>query len=166
MNNLDIKKTIYVNLSASALGVAGIDTEATISCEYDYFYKLPEACEQDFGATIKLLNIRVNDEPMKGWFQDEVYDVLLEYINGELSYELMLKMEDGTVVDLPIEDDEPKTVTSNHIQDFESSMATLEVYQCGCGYHMGFDTSYLEFVEAVVSAECPSCKNIIQTEEI
>lgn len=59
-----------------------------------------------------------------------------------------------------------KSVTSNHIQDIETDKASLEVYECGCGYHMGFDASFLEQVEPVVTAECPSCKNLIQTIDI
>lgn len=165
MYNLD--KTIYVNLAASILNTSSISNDATISCKFHYLYLETDEHEQDLGAITKVLDIRVNNEPMKGWVQDEIYDDLLAYVNSELDFELMEKIEDGSEVDLPIDDDEePKTVTSNHIQDIETDTASLEVYQCGCGYHMGFDISYLEQVESVVSAECPSCKNIIQTRDI
>jgi len=61
---------------------------------------------------------------------------------------------------------EPKLWSSNHVQDIETDKASFEVYECTCGYHMGFDASYLDQVDGNISAECPSCHNTIHTRTI
>ena len=37
-----------------------------------------------------------------------------------------------------------------------NDVVTLEVYECDCGYHAGFDSSYLEQV-GDIKFLCPSC---------
>lgn len=37
--------------------------------------------------------------------------------------------------------------------------ASLEVYQCECGYHFGVDSTFLEQV-GTIETKCPSCKTI------
>lgn len=38
--------------------------------------------------------------------------------------------------------------------------ASLEVYECECGFHIGIDSSYLEQV-AAVTFRCPSCNELM-----
>ena len=51
------------------------------------------------------------------------------------------------------------------LNDVETDQYVLEVVECDCGYHMGFDSSYIDQV-AWITAECPSCHAIIETSEI
>ena len=45
----------------------------------------------------------------------------------------------------------------------EVSGTMLEVYMCDyCGFHVGFDSSYLEQVDEI-QFECPSCGEVIDT---
>ena len=41
-------------------------------------------------------------------------------------------------------------------------VATLEVFKCGCGFHIGLDASYLLQVGSL-SIECPSCMTTLNT---
>lgn len=38
----------------------------------------------------------------------------------------------------------------------------IDVVECACGYHMGFDSSYLLQVDEI-RAECPSCGRMIDS---
>jgi len=44
-----------------------------------------------------------------------------------------------------------------YIEDVESEKFTLEVYECECGMHFGFDITYLVQVSSI-SGICQSCK--------
>jgi len=44
-----------------------------------------------------------------------------------------------------------------NIDDIETETYSLEVYECECGLHTGFDTTFLEQVGSIEGI-CPSCK--------
>jgi len=52
---------------------------------------------------------------------------------------------------------------TKYLQDVETEKVSLEVYECGCGFHMGIDATYLDQV-GPVTIKCPSCKEQIQIE--
>jgi len=53
--------------------------------------------------------------------------------------------------------------SSNYIESVSSSKVSLEIYECDCGYHASFDTSYLERVDKHASQKCVSCHKTIHT---
>ena len=48
-----------------------------------------------------------------------------------------------------------------YINDVETEKCSLEVYECSCGFHIGFDTSYLDQV-GCIEGHCPSCNQSYQ----
>ena len=44
------------------------------------------------------------------------------------------------------------------LKSIETDQYSLQVYECGCGFHIGIDASYLDQVGNVIST-CPSCNN-------
>lgn len=52
-----------------------------------------------------------------------------------------------------------------YVESLQGDIATIDVVECACGYHMGFDSSYLDQVADIVVL-CPSCRNIIDTSVI
>ena len=48
------------------------------------------------------------------------------------------------------------------LESLTGEKSSIEVYECGCGYHMGVDASYLDRVENI-EACCPSCGSMIST---
>jgi len=42
----------------------------------------------------------------------------------------------------------------------ETEEYSLEVIECGCGFHIGIDASYIDQV-GPVDIECPSCEEMI-----
>ena len=50
------------------------------------------------------------------------------------------------------------------IGEVDNERYTLEVWECSCGYHMGFDVTYLEQI-GPIKAECPSCGDFLLTEK-
>ncbi len=44
-----------------------------------------------------------------------------------------------------------------YIIDVETEQFLLEVYECSCGMHFGFDASYLDQVSSI-DGVCQSCK--------
>jgi len=55
---------------------------------------------------------------------------------------------------------------TKHVGDVETDDFVLEVYECICGFHIGFDSSYLDQVDDEIEIQCPSCKRRIKTEKI
>jgi hypothetical protein len=55
---------------------------------------------------------------------------------------------------------------TKRLKDIENDECMLEVYQCSCGYHMGVDYTYLEYVaeNGVIAIPCPSCGERIVTD--
>jgi hypothetical protein len=45
----------------------------------------------------------------------------------------------------------------------ESETVSIEVVECDCGYHMGFDATYLDQV-GDITTWCPNCRRKIRTE--
>jgi len=43
-----------------------------------------------------------------------------------------------------------------YIESLSGALCELEVVECGCGYHLGVDASYLEQVGSI-ETKCPSC---------
>lgn len=52
-----------------------------------------------------------------------------------------------------------------HICDFENKKVSLEVFECECGFHIGFDCTYLEQV-GKINFPCPNCKKTFIIDEI
>ena len=50
------------------------------------------------------------------------------------------------------------------IECLDNGRVQLSVYECGCGFHIGIDSSFLEQVEEL-SVTCPSCGERITTAE-
>ena len=50
------------------------------------------------------------------------------------------------------------------IECISSDKVELEVYECECGFHMGFDSSYLEQVDSVQTI-CPSCDKVFDIKD-
>ena len=48
------------------------------------------------------------------------------------------------------------------VEEGEIGRATLEVYECTCGFYLGLDASYLEQV-GPVTVPCPNCDAPIQS---
>ena len=48
-----------------------------------------------------------------------------------------------------------------YLEDLESQTggASLEVYECDCGFHIGIDFTFLDQVEQDVVLTCPSCSD-------
>ena len=44
------------------------------------------------------------------------------------------------------------------LKSIETDQYSLQVYECGCGFHIGIDASYLDQV-GDVTLKCPSCNN-------
>ena len=42
-----------------------------------------------------------------------------------------------------------------------NDIATLQVHECDCGFHIGMDATYLEQVGNIVT-QCPSCKTVLK----
>lgn len=42
----------------------------------------------------------------------------------------------------------------------ETEEYSLEVVECGCGFHIGIDATYLDQV-GPIDIECPSCQKVI-----
>jgi len=56
-----------------------------------------------------------------------------------------------------------------HLPSATNEIATLEVIECDCGYHMGIDSSFVDQVEDAFFDElvhCPSCQTQIDVREI
>ena len=54
---------------------------------------------------------------------------------------------------------------AKRLLDVETAEYSLEVYECvACGYHMGFDVTYLDQVEGNVTASCVACSHPIKTD--
>jgi len=51
------------------------------------------------------------------------------------------------------------------IGSIETEQFSLTIYECGCGFHIGIDNTYMDQVEGVI-IECPSCTNDIDTDDI
>jgi len=52
------------------------------------------------------------------------------------------------------------------LQSAVTEQYELEVIECDCGYHMGFDASYLLQVNEDIVTTCPSCGAEIDTSVI
>lgn len=50
------------------------------------------------------------------------------------------------------------------IGDCETEKFSLEVIECGCGFHLGLDTTYLDQV-GPIKTTCPACKKKIFVKE-
>lgn len=50
-----------------------------------------------------------------------------------------------------------------HICDVENEKCVLEVWECGCGFHLGLDASYLDQI-GDLEVPCPNCGNMVKTE--
>ena len=53
---------------------------------------------------------------------------------------------------------------SKYIEDVETDIVSLEVWECECGFHIGLDSTYLDQVENAIKIQCPSCYRMITTE--
>lgn len=60
------------------------------------------------------------------------------------------------------EEEKAASNSAVYIESLEGEKATIEVVECSCGYHMGFDSSFLDQVSNM-KASCPSCGAIIDT---
>jgi len=49
------------------------------------------------------------------------------------------------------------------LHPIETEEYTLEVVECGCGFHLGIDATYLEQVDGI-GIKCPSCGEMISIE--
>lgn len=49
-----------------------------------------------------------------------------------------------------------------YIQAIENAKISMEIVECDCGYHMGFDATYLDQVGDTM-AICPACFKEITT---
>lgn len=49
-----------------------------------------------------------------------------------------------------------------HICDVEDEKCVLEVWECGCGFHLGLDASYLDQV-GDLEVPCPNCGYLVKT---
>jgi predicted RNA-binding Zn-ribbon protein involved in translation (DUF1610 family) len=47
-----------------------------------------------------------------------------------------------------------------HIDDVETPDYQLEIYECNCGFHIGFDCTYLDQVGGI-NIGCPSCGTML-----
>jgi len=54
---------------------------------------------------------------------------------------------------------------AKYIESLQGNTSSIEVVECGCGYHMGFDGSYLDQV-GDIECECPACGCTINTANI
>lgn len=50
-----------------------------------------------------------------------------------------------------------KSVTNDQVE--------LEVVECGCGFHLGVDSTYLDQVDDLV-IKCPSCSSLMDSEAV
>ena len=50
-----------------------------------------------------------------------------------------------------------------YVESVETEKVSLEVYECACGFHVGFDATYLEQAGGV-SIVCPACGNELKAE--
>ncbi len=48
------------------------------------------------------------------------------------------------------------------LKSVETDEYSLVVVECNCGYHMGFDATFLEGVDDI-EADCPNCTEVIDT---
>ena len=56
-----------------------------------------------------------------------------------------------------------------HLPSATNDIATLEVIECDCGYHMGIDASFVDQVEDAffdITTHCPSCLTQIDVRDI
>jgi len=53
---------------------------------------------------------------------------------------------------------------AKYIESIETEEYAIEVVKCSCGYHMSFDSSYVDQVENI-DLTCPSCGVITNTSE-
>ena len=51
------------------------------------------------------------------------------------------------------------------IGDIENSRYSLTIYECGCGFHIGLDNTYMDQIGEILM-ECPACKTVFDTTEI
>jgi hypothetical protein len=54
---------------------------------------------------------------------------------------------------------------SKYIESVSTSTVELEVLECGCGFHIGIDGTYLDQV-GDIKLECPVCQATIDTSVI
>lgn len=106
--------------------------------------KLKHEIKED--ATRKLLGYSFN---AIGWDYDKLTNTEKELVSKE-EFEIL-------------KDEYQRT---KHVGDVETDDFVLEVYECICGFHIGFDTSYLDQVEGEIETICPSCKRRIKTEKV
>ena len=50
----------------------------------------------------------------------------------------------------------PWDISMKLIESIETDKASMEIYECLCGYHMGVDATYIDQV-APLHGECPAC---------
>ena len=56
--------------------------------------------------------------------------------------------------------------TPKHIWKLaDTKLIDLEIIECGCGFHLGIDGTYLEQVGDVI-IECPACQTKLNTRMI
>ena len=49
------------------------------------------------------------------------------------------------------------------LSDIETEEYSLEVYECGCGFHLGIDATYLDICEHTLDGMfCPNCGMVIK----
>ncbi|MFA7218112.1 MAG: hypothetical protein WC057_05900 [Dehalococcoidales bacterium] len=56
-------------------------------------------------------------------------------------------------------------MSTKRLSDIETNEVQLEVYECECGFHIGFDATYIEQVAATnICVFCPACGKQIASE--
>lgn len=96
-----LKLNIEVQVKDVNFTSGGIDEDAILHFTYNYSYPDYEDHEVDLGATTSIDNILVNEESIKNWFVDEIYDELLQFVYKELDYSTILSLNDGDKITLP-----------------------------------------------------------------
>ena len=44
-----------------------------------------------------------------------------------------------------------------HLYNIQTEVAHLDIYECGCGFHFGLDSTYIDQIEDL-ETECPKCQ--------